>query len=390
MYAEDHIAREEELLKAAESKACAWKRAEIHRQIERESKRHSVVHGESFRDYRVRRFARHIFADVDAFLSEQDKTGTFPIKYFCACPSETRWRFCAEALRDERVSRKMKAHIVAWMMNLPEMNAPGRIQDVRRVLDEDDSRILFLFPSRLARIEYCRRRMLDWRSVAVMSGGEANPAAYTSCLWWEERYGVTKEEETELNRDDGPRFALVMSLSGHHICKTLLLGLIHNGRWGILRFLYQTFEECWKILPAERILSLLCTNGEIATEGNGLQRVVNRGCYDFAEYVITRRPNAIANARDAFGCSLLWQTFYRSQTSHRTGKIYPKIEKMLVDHGCDPFEMTILGVSWAEVARAQYEDHISEHDRDIDAMYITGSGDWFSEIVRDDRMGKDV
>ena len=139
--------------------------------------------------------------------------------------------------------------------------------------------------------------------------GSQDRAAYTSRLWWEERYGVTDEEGAELNRDDGPRFALAMSLSGHRICKTLLLGLVHSGRWDILKFLYQTFDECWQVLSVEKLLSLLCSNGEIPVEANGLMSVVSRGCHGFIDFLMLKRPDCIANVRDAFGCNLLWQTF---------------------------------------------------------------------------------
>lgn len=92
----------------------------------------------------------------------------------------------------------------------------------------------------------------------------------------------------------------------------------------------------------------------------------------------------IANVRDAFGCNLLWQTFYRAQTSHRMGKIYPKIERMLVDCRCDPHETTSLGVSWADVALAQYEAGISVRERDFNLQQGNGNATldtWFHDLV---------
>ena len=40
------------------------------------------------------------------------------------------------------------------------------------------------------------------------------------------------------------------------------------------------------------------------------------------------------------------------------------MEKMLVDLGCNPHETTRLGVSWADVARAQYQIGITKSERD--------------------------
>ena len=52
------------------------------------------------------------------------------------------------------------------------------------------------------------------------------PAVYSIRYTWEERF-ITAEEEAEINRDDGARFALAMSLSGHRIRRSLLLGLAY-------------------------------------------------------------------------------------------------------------------------------------------------------------------
>ena len=87
--------------------------------------------------------------------------------------------------------------------------------------------------------------------------------------------------------------------------------------------------------------------------------------------------------RDPFGNNLLWQTFFRTQTSHRASKVYPKLEKMLVDYGCDPHEVTSLGVSWADVVRAQYEAGITKEVRDFhwhkDKEYSNLRG-WFNGL----------
>lgn len=115
-----------------------------------------------------------------------------------------------------------------------------------------------------------------------------------------------------------------MSLAGHRISRTLLLGLVHSGRWGILQFLYQTFDACWRILSVEKLLSLLCSNGGIVANANGLRCFVSRGCRGFVDFLVSKRPDFVVQVRDPFGCNLLWQTFYRTQTSHRMGKIYPK------------------------------------------------------------------
>ena len=57
---------------------------------------------------------------------------------------------------------------------------------------------------------------------------------------------------------------------------------------------------------------------------------------------------------------------------------------MLVDYGCDPHEVTSLGVSWADVVRAQYETGISKEVRDFhwhkDKGYSNLRG-WFNGLL---------
>lgn len=383
-YAERHIVREMAHLKAAEAVDDADRGNAIHRLLASESGRARAVHAKRSRIDAYASSARRVIKNVASFLAGQGGSDDFPDRLFRDCPEDVRWRFCAEALRDERVSRRTRAHIVARMMCLAKMNISGDMGVLRCILDEDKSAIDVLFPARLVRVEYCRRRLPGWRDVADGAGEEANPAAYTSRLCWEERYGVTDEEEAELNRDDGPRFALALSLSGHRISRTLLLGLVHSGRWGILQFLYQTFDACWRILSVEKILSLLCSNGGIVANTNGLRCFGIRGCRGFVDFLVSKRPDCVAKVRDAFGCNLLWQTFYRTQTSHRTCRIYPKIERMLVDCGCDPHETTSLGVSWADVALAQYEAGISVQERDFNLQQGNGNATldtWFHDLV---------
>lgn len=383
-YAERHIAQETARLESAWTVANADRGNAIHRLLASESERARGIHAKRSRIDAYDLSARRVFRDVASFLAGQGGSDVFPDRLFRDCPEDIRWKFCAGALRNERVPRRTRAHIVAWMMCLAKMNISGDMEILRCILDEDNSAIDVLFPARLVRIEYCRRRLPGWRDVADGAGEEANPAAYACRECWEERFGLTAEEEAELNRDDGPRFALAMSLSGHRICKTLLLGLVHSGRWDILKFLYQTFDECWHVLSVERMLSLLCSNGDIPSEANGLRSVVSRGCHGFIDFLMLKRPDCIANVRDAFGCNLLWQTFYRAQTSHRMGKIYPKIERTLFDCGCDPHETTSLGISWADVALAQYEAGISVRERNFNLQHGNGNATldtWFHDLV---------
>jgi hypothetical protein len=299
-----------------------------------------------------------------------------------ACPDDIRWRFCADALRDERVSRATKAQLVAWMMYLPAMNAPGRSEALMQILDEDSSRINVLFPALLARVEYCHRRLQGWRDVAVSAGEDANPAAYSIRYTWEERF-ITAEEESEMNRDDGARFAFAMSLSGHRIRRTLLLGLVFGHRWNILKFLYETFDECQRVLSVNEMISRMCSDGEIHIEGHTTPWQIDGDGYAFMHLLESMSPGCMRKIRDPFGNNLLWQTFFRTQTSHRASKVYPKLEKMLVDYGCDPHEVTSLGVSWADVVRAQYEAGITKEVRDFhwhkDKEYSNLRG-WFNGL----------
>ena len=88
-----------------------------------------------------------------------------------------------------------------------------------------------------------------------------------------------------------------MSLAGHRISRTLLLGLVHSGRWGILQFLYQTFDACWRILSVEKLLSLLCSNGGIVANANGLRCFVSRGCCGFVDFLVSKRPDFVVQVR---------------------------------------------------------------------------------------------
>lgn len=336
-----------------------------------------LVHALNRRNSAMATVAGRIFKSVDRFLSGQSRQDEFPARLFGVCPEDVRWRFCADALRDERVPRTTRAQLVAWMMYLPAMNVPGRSEALMRILDEDSSRINVLFPARLARVEYCHRRLQGWREVAVSAGEDANPAAYSIRYTWKERF-ITAEEEAEMTRDDGARFALVLSLSGHRISRTLLLGLVYAHRWSILEFLYETFDECQRVLCANEVISRMCSDGEIHIEGHTTPwQIDGAGC--------------MRKIRDPFGNDLLWQTFFRTQTSHRASKVYPKLEKMLVDYGCDPREMTNLDVSWADVVRAQYEAGISKEVRDFhwhkDKGYANLRG-WFNGLwgVRSERL----
>ena len=382
-YAEKHIAQEALRLEQAEAVADADRRPDLHRQLVRESERLKSVRAMGKHNSAMSTTAGRIFKSVDCFLSGQARLDEFPVRLFCACPDDIRWRFCADALRDERIPRATKAQLVAWMMYLPAMNAPGRSEALMQILDEDSSRINVLFPALLARVEYCHRRLQGWRDVAVSAGEDANPAAYSIRYTWEERF-ITAEEEAEINRDDGARFALAMSLSGHRIRRSLLLGLAYAHRWSILKFLYETFDECQRVLCANEMISRICSDGEMFIEGHTTPWLVDGDVYAFMHLLESKNPGCVINARDPFGNSLLWQTLYRTQTSHRASKVYPKLEKMLVDLGCDPYEETCLGVSWADVARAQYQNGITKGACDVYWHSDKERADlirWFHDVI---------
>ncbi len=179
-YAERHIAQEALRLERAEAFVDADRQPEIHRQLAREGERQMAVRALNKRNSAMSTTAGRIFKGVDCFLSGQARLDEFPVRLFCACPDDIRWRFCADALRDERIPRATKAQLVAWMMYLPAMNVPGRSEALVKVLDEDSSRIDALFPALLARVEYCRRWLPGWREVTVSAGEDANPAAYST------------------------------------------------------------------------------------------------------------------------------------------------------------------------------------------------------------------
>ena len=364
VYNESHIEQELARLYAEEETSGGDRGEELRRLVLRELRRLAAVRTANACRNALIATAWRMFECVDSFLVWQNGANAFPIREFIDCQEKIRWRFCADALRDERVPRATKAQLVAWMMYLPVMNVPGRSEALVEVLDEDSSRIDALFPALPARVEYCRRRLPDWREVAVSAGEDANPAAYGIRYTWENRLSLMAEEESEINRDDGPRFALAMSLSGHRISKTLLLGLVFGHRWSILKFLYGTFDACQRVLPANEVISRICSDGEILIEGHTTPWQVDGDAYAFTHFLESRNPGCTRKIRDPFGNDLLWQTLYRAQTSHRASKVYPKLEKMLVDLGCNPHETTRLGVSWADVARAQYQIGITKSERD--------------------------
>ena len=319
-YAERHIAQEALRLERAEAVADADRQPEIHRQHARESERWKSAGAMDKHNSAMSTTAGRVFKSVDWFLSGQSRLDEFPTRLFWACPEDVRWRFCADALRDERIPRATKAQLVAWMMYLPAMNVPGRSEAVRQILDEDSSRINVLFPALLARVEYCRRRLPCWREVAVSAGEEANPAAYSTRYTWEERF-MTAEEEAEMTRDDGARFALAMSLSGHRIRRTLLLGLVYAHRWSILKFLYGTFDACQRVLPANEVILRICSDGEMHIEGHTTPWQIDGDGYAFMHLLESMSPGCMRKIRDPFGNNLLWQTFFRTQTSHRASKV---------------------------------------------------------------------
>ena len=362
VYNERHIEQELARLYAEEETSGGDRGEELRRLVLRELRRLAAVRKENACRNALIATAGRMFECVDSFLVWQNDVNAFPIREFIDCQEKIRWRFCADALRDERVPRATKAQLVAWMMYLPAMNVPGRSEALVEVLDEDSSRIDALFPALPARVEYCRRRLPGWREVAVSAGEDANPAAYSIRYTWEERFMTTAEEEAEMTRDDGARFALAMSLSGHRIRRTLLLGLVYAHRWSILKFLYGTFDECQRVLPANEIISRICSDGEILIEGHTTPWQVDGDVYAFMHFLGSRNPECMRKIRDPFGNNLLWQTFFRTQTSHRANKVYPKLEKILVDYGCNPHEVMSLGVSWADVVRVQYEAGITKRE----------------------------
>ena len=183
-YAERHIAQEALRLERAEAVADADRQPEIHRQHARESERWKSVGAMDKHNSAMSTTAGRVFKSVDWFLSGQSRQDEFPARLFWACPEDVRWRFCADALCDKRISRATKAQLVTWMMYLPAMNAPGRSDALMQILDEDSSRINVLFPALLARVEYCHRRLPGWRDVAVSAGEDANPTAYSTRYTW--------------------------------------------------------------------------------------------------------------------------------------------------------------------------------------------------------------
>ena len=125
-YAEAHIEQEALRLERAEAFVDADRQREIHRQLVGESERTMAVHALNRRNSAMATAAGRIFKSVDRFLSGQSRQDEFPARLFWSCPDDVRWRFCADALRDKRISRATKAQLVAWMMYLPAMNVPGR------------------------------------------------------------------------------------------------------------------------------------------------------------------------------------------------------------------------------------------------------------------------
>ena len=312
--------------------------------------------------------AERVFSGIPQFVSERSVCAVFPADLFGCCPPGVRWRFCASALRNMCVSREDKAAIVALMLSLPEMNIPRFNRELGAVIKEDASCVRYLFPSLRGRVAYCRAKLYGWRDVVVTTGKTGNPSwdTHTKMLW-EGRLGLAKDELRSVEVEDVVRFATALSRAGNKPCKTLLVGLAECGKWELLRFLYVSFSECRKIWPLENMLLLLCAYGEI-----------NDSCVQFLDYVEKSCPGMIAKVRDVFGCNLLWQTLYRGQTAGQSGKTFPLVVKRLMDSGCNPHEENSFGLSWSDVANAQYRLGITK--RSWDFWFDDAKGADFSKI----------
>lgn len=338
--------------------------------------------------------AEATFESVEAFLQRRRAMSEFPSELFAYfCPAETRWRFCAAALRDARVTRPDRAVIVAWMLVVTNMNAEGYPSELDRVVADDPTCLDVLFPALWARVAYYRARRPGFQSVKLMAGDKADSRWYWNVRQsWEERLRLTADEDGALDRIYEKRWRLAdgkpadvsgevaafvdaMKRAGRRPSRTLLMGLFDSSYyWDVIAYLYEHDPVCWKAWPVEEALILHCADGDI-----------NYSC-EFIELVDRLRPGCVGRVRDPFGCNLLWLTLYQGLARHGHDHGHwasPFLEKALIDCGCDPHETNVLGVSWADVARAQYACGISRRSREWDLW----EDDWPDEVAEKPRTG---
>lgn len=297
------------------------------------------------------------------------------------------------ALRDARVTRPDRAVIVAWMLVVTNMNAEGYPSELDRVVADDPTCLDVLFPALWARVAYYRARRPGFQSVKLMAGDKADSRWYWNVRQsWEERLRLTADEDGALDRIYEKRWRLAdgkpadvsgevaafvdaMKRAGRRPSRTLLMGLFDSSYyWDVIAYLYEHDPVCWKAWPVEEALILHCADGDI-----------NYSC-EFIELVDRLRPGCVGRVRDPFGCNLLWLTLYQGLARHGHDHGHwasPFLEKALIDCGCDPHETNVLGVSWADVARAQYACGISRRSREWDLW----EDDWPDEVAEKPRTG---
>lgn len=376
--------------------ALDWRIADERRRLE------SV--GAEMRERRMKEAeAAATFKSVEAFLQRRRAMAEFPSELFAYfCSAETRWRFCAAALRDARVTRPDRAVIVAWMLVVTNMNAMDYPPELGRVVADDPTCLDVLFPALWARVAYYRARRPGFQVVKLTAGDKADARWYWSGRQvWSERLHLTADEDGALDRicekkqsgrgaDGKPvdvsnevvAFVDAMKRAGRRPSQTLLLGLFDSlSYWDVVAYLYEHDHVCWTAWPVEEALMLHCADGD-----------VHHSC-EFVELVNRLRPGIVGRVRDPFGCNLLWLTLYKGLATYGRDHGHwasASLEKLLIDCGCDPHETNALGVSWADVARAQYACGISRRNRELDlwadALYdefkkpYAGMG-WLAEIL---------
>lgn len=64
--------------------------------------------------------------------------------------------------------------------------------------------------------------------------------------------------------------------------RCFLVWHMRTHRWSILKFLYETFDECQRVLSVNEMMSRMCSDGEIHIEGLTMPWQIDGDGYAFS------------------------------------------------------------------------------------------------------------
>ena len=165
-----------------------------------------------------------------------------------------------------------------------------------------------------------------------LSENEKKFIQHTRCIYRQSR--VSRDVMEAIKKNSVSAFEISRMMAGKRISLSTIYAAISKNAENIMHMLLERYSnEIFKLRTPTEWLFTICQFFKTDTAINTIKQIEKKF------------PGIVKNAKDPWGCNLLWHTFYHDSWRYQ-GDFSEDLQKELINCGCDPNEKNPLGLSF--------------------------------------------